>query len=134
MKIDVVRYDFNSRRTIGKLSIDGLFCCYSLEDAIRDVKIAGETAIPAGSYRVVITESARFKCPLPLLLDVPNFSGVRIHSGNTAADTAGCILVGLQREADTIRESHLAMVKVFAAIKAALEANDTVTLEVMTTT
>lgn len=130
MKIAVIRYDFSDRRTIGKLSIDGLFCCHTLEDAVRNVKLAGETAIPAGTYRVVITESRRFKCPLPLLLDVPNFTGVRIHSGNTAADTSGCILVGLQREADTIRESHLAMGKVFAAIKAALEANDTVTLEI----
>lgn len=130
MRVDVVRYDFSDRRTIGKLAIDGLFQCYSLEDAVRDVKIAGETAIPAGTYRVVITESQRFKMPLPLLLDVPNFTGVRIHSGNTAADTAGCILVGLQREADTIRESHLAMGIVFDKIKKALEANDTVTLTI----
>ena len=130
MKIEIIRYDFSDKRTIGKLSIDGQWACYTLEDAVRDVKIAGETAIPAGTYRVVITESRRFKMPLPLLLDVPNFTGVRIHPGNTAADTSGCILVGLQREADTIRESHLAMGKVFAAIKAALEANDTVTLEI----
>lgn len=130
MLLSLTRYDFSDRRTIGKLSIDGLFVCHTLEDAIRDVKIAGETAIPAGTYKVVITESVRFKMPLPLLLDVPNFSGVRIHSGNTAADTKGCILVGLQREADTIRESHLAMGLVFGKIKAALEANDTVTLEV----
>ena len=130
MRVDVVRYDFSDRRTIGKLAIDGLFQCYTLEDAVRDVKIAGQTAIPAGTYRVVITESQRFKMPLPLLLDVPNFTGVRIHSGNTAADTAGCILVGLQREADTIRESHLAMGIVFDKIKKALEANDTVTLTI----
>ncbi len=130
MLINLIRYDFNDRRTIGKLSIDGLFAMYTLEDAVRDVKIAGETAIPAGTYKVVITESQRFKHPLPLLLDVPGFTGVRIHSGNTAADTCGCILVGLQREADTIRESHLAMGKVFSAIKAALEANGTVMLTI----
>ena len=61
-----------------------LFICHTLEDVQRDVKIKAETAIPWGMYKVVITMSNRFKRRLPLLLDVPNFEGVRIHGGNHA--------------------------------------------------
>lgn len=57
-------------------------------------KIAHETAIPYGRYRVSITMSNRFKKMLPLVHDVPGFTGVRLHGGNTAEDTSGCILLG----------------------------------------
>ncbi len=80
--------------TIGRLEIDGKFFCNTLEDAVRDEKIAGKTAIPEGTYTVIVNRSPRFKRDLPLLIDVPNFEGIRIHRGNTAIDTAGCILVG----------------------------------------
>lgn len=82
--------------TIGRLSIDGVFFCHTLEDTVRPagVKIPGRTAIPAGQYEVLLTHSVRFKKILPLLLKVPGFEGVRIHGGNTADDTLGCILVG----------------------------------------
>ena len=65
-----------------------------MEDTVRDEKIAGKTAIPEGTYEVVVNRSPRFKRDLPLLLNVPNFEGIRIHRGNTAKDTNGCILVG----------------------------------------
>ncbi len=61
--------------------------CYTLEDAIRDKKIKNETAIKAGTYTVIVTMSPRFKKELPLLLNVPEFSGVRIHGGNTEKNT-----------------------------------------------
>ena len=82
--------------TIGALRVDGRFECFTLEDAVRApcVKIAGETAIPAGRYQLVITPSARFKEDLPLLVDVPGFEGIRLHAGNTHDDTEGCLLVG----------------------------------------
>jgi len=80
--------------TIGKLYIDGEYFCDTLEDVVRPEKIKNETAIPAGTYDVILNMSNRFKKILPLLLRVPNYEGVRIHSGNTKEDTSGCILVG----------------------------------------
>lgn len=65
-----------------------------MEDQERDQKIYGETAIPMGKYEVVINYSTRFKKDLPLLLNVPGYTGIRIHSGNKADDTEGCLLIG----------------------------------------
>ena len=96
MLITVQRKHFSEVATIGDMLIDGKFLCNTLEDKVRDngQKIAGKTAIPYGRYEVVTSMSNRFGKLLPLLLEVPNFSGVRIHSGNTSNDTEGCILVG----------------------------------------
>lgn len=80
--------------TSGELSIDGDFFCYTLEDEERPFKIFGQTAIPAGKYEVTLTYSNRFKKRLPLLLNVPAFDGIRMHAGNSAYDTEGCILLG----------------------------------------
>lgn len=91
------RIRLTEERTIGELSIVGTdFKCFTLEDAVRapGVKIAGKTAIPAGLYTVIVTQSPKFKTRLPILLNVPGFEGIRIHAGNTEADTSGCILVG----------------------------------------
>lgn len=76
---DVIAPDF----TLGTLTI-GNVMYQTCEDTVRDVKIPGQTAIPEGKYKVVITFSNRFQKFLPLLLDVPKFTGVRIHSGNVA--------------------------------------------------
>ena len=94
MKLTLKRIFKGEKYTIGDLYIDGTWFCNTLEDAIRDIKVYGETAIPAGTYKVTITFSPRFRRWLPLLHDVPYFEGVRIHRGNTAEDTHGCILVG----------------------------------------
>ncbi len=84
--------------TIGKLYIDNVFFCDTLEDEYRDLskeeKVPGKTAIPYGRYKVILSMSNRFKRIMPLLLEVPKFEGIRIHSGNTDQDTEGCILVG----------------------------------------
>jgi hypothetical protein len=105
------RQDATDDRTIGKLSIvGGTHWWFSLEDCVRTgPKVQGATAIPAGRYEVTITKSQRFGVMLPLLLDVPNFTGIRIHPGNVAADTEGCILIGLSRENDSILSSRIAM-------------------------
>lgn len=94
MRLLLKRIALKEKYTIGKLYIDGEYFADTLEDPVREEKIYGETAIPKGTYKVTITLSPRFRRWLPLLHDVPNFEGVRIHRGNTPEDTHGCILVG----------------------------------------
>jgi hypothetical protein len=121
MVIKIKRLHKTDSSTIGELTIDGKFECYTLEDKERDVKIKCETAIPKGTYKVIINQSNRFKKLLPLLLNVPNFEGVRIHPGNTNHDTEGCILVGRTRSKDFIGQSRKAFATLFAKMKEAKE-------------
>ena len=121
MKIEVKRLHKGEHSVIGELTIDGIWQCYTLEDLERDVKIKGETAIPKGTYKVIINQSNRFKRLLPLLLDVPGFEGVRIHSGNTNHDTEGCILVGRTRSDDFIGQSRKAFDSLFKKMNKAKE-------------
>ena len=95
MNIKVRRFEFGTTYTIGKLYIDDVYQCFTLEDKVRDgEKIDGQTAIPYGTYSVVIDHSNRFNRDMPHILNVPGFEGIRIHSGNTSADTEGCLLLG----------------------------------------
>jgi len=107
MELLIKRYIYNDSETtggeannIGDFFIDGVFFGYSLEDQIRysDKKVYGETAIPDGRYRVILTRSNRFKRVMPLLVDVPNFSGVRLHGGNSAEDSSGCPLIAFNTD------------------------------------
>ena len=109
---------------VGQLFIDGVPECYTLEDMIRPGgdKIPGRTAIPEGTYHLTMSYSKRFCRDLPLLLEVPNFSAVRIHAGNTCEDTAGCILVGCTRGDASIGKSRLALETVLLKIKDACNA------------
>lgn len=119
MKLHLKRLHRTDKSTIGELTIDGKFECYTLEDIERDVKIKAETAIPKGTYKVIINQSNRFKRLMPLLLNVPNFEGVRIHAGNTNHDTEGCILVGRNRSKDFIGQSRKAYDKLFKKMQEA---------------
>lgn len=87
--------------TLGKLYVDGVYECETLEDEYRGddmaKKVKGATAIPCGTYPLLITDSPRFGKPLPLVANVPGFEGIRIHTGNDAGDTEGCLLVGTAR-------------------------------------
>ena len=100
MRLHVKRTILSPDRTLGKLYIDyqngkgEQYFCDTLEDTVRKDKIFGKTAIPAGQYRCLNTMSARFKAIMPYIQDVNGFIGVRIHAGNSEADTLGCILVG----------------------------------------
>jgi hypothetical protein len=108
MKLDLIRKEFTAISTIGDLLIDGKFYCYTLEDMYREKKIKGVTAIPYGRYEVIINFSNRFKKPMPLLLNVKGFDGIRIHSLNTSDQTEGCIGVGFTKSKDFIGNSRSA--------------------------
>ena len=127
MRIEVKRLHKTQNSTIGELTIDGKFECYTLEDTEREfVKIKGETAISKGTYKVIINESNRFKRLLPLLIGVPNFEGVRIHAGNSNHDTEGCILVGQNRSVDYITKSRKAFDSLFKKMQKAKDITITI--------
>lgn len=120
MEILLERNIYTNDSTIGELTF-GDKKVFTLEDKVRDInkdgdlldkgeeKVYGETAIPSGTYQIVITYSNRFKKPLPLLLNVRGFEGIRIHAGNTKANTLGCILLGLGKQTNMITDSRSAM-------------------------
>ena len=111
MKLTLKRNFKGPDYTIGKLYIDGHYFCDTLEDTVRTSgeKIKGKTAIPAGDYKVIKSYSPRFKKILPEILDVPGFAGVRIHAGNTAKDTDGCLLLGLNKTKGAVLDSQTTM-------------------------
>ena len=138
MILTLKRQTFTEKSTSGSLLIDGQFFAFTLEDVCRQpelghwnpgMKIEKKTAIPYGTYPVVLTVSQRFGKMLPLLLNVPSFSGVRIHSGNTAEDTEGCILVGSKSESNAVYDSRSAMSVLMATIERGLK-DGPVTIEV----
>ena len=100
MRLELFRRRVINEATEGDLSMDGHAFCHTLEDVVRDLgprgegKVYGKTAIPPGTYKVVLNESPRFKKILPRLLGVPGFDGILMHKGNGPEDTLGCILVG----------------------------------------
>lgn len=118
--------------TMGRMLVGDEHFGFTLEDVVRQgPKIKGETAIPAGRYQVTVTESKRFGKRLPLLRDVPGFDGVRIHAGNTSADTEGCILVGLQKGVNSIGRSKAAMELLMPKLEAALQDGGEVWIEIL---
>ena len=120
--------------TFGRLFVDDDFFCWTLEDIERaGPKIPGETAIPTGHYQVSVTHSNRFNRNLPLLGDVPNFSGVRIHPGNTAANTEGCILVGDTPDiaGEYLGNSRAAFNRLYEKMQAAIFDGENVELEIL---
>jgi len=119
VELQVKRTDLTDESTIGEFSVNGQFECYTLEDKVRLVKIAGKTAIPPGRYEVIVNFSQRFGRLLPLLLNVPRFEGVRIHPGNTDADTEGCILVGDTKKPNFVGDSRPAFERLFEKLKVA---------------
>lgn len=122
MKLKLVRRWFTDKSTIGRLYIDDEAICYTLEDVVRadGVKVFGQTAIPYGTYSVVVSYSPRFDRQLPLISNVPGFSGIRIHSGNKSEDTEGCVLVGMSYNPDNpdyIMDSRTALTTVLGKMK-----------------
>jgi hypothetical protein len=128
--------------TIGKWSIDGSYLCDTLEDPdrglhsrmsleeIAKVKVAGQTAIPTGRYRVILTHSSRFGRILPLLENVKGFEGVRIHAGNTPGDTAGCILPGENKVRGQVVNSRKWEFAIHLKIREAIDRKENVWLTI----
>lgn len=100
MDIQLHRKYFFEDCCIGTLRVGDKFWCYTLEDIERAIKIKNETAIPLGRYELIIDYSPHFDTDMMHILDVPGFEGIRIHWGNTAADTEGCVLIGLDADLD----------------------------------
>lgn len=139
MKLILKRTWLNDKCSIGKLYIGAEFECYTLEDAVREVdgqpvkdwKIPKVTAIPRGTYNIVLHKSPRFKKTLPMLESVPGFEYILIHQGNWAKNTEGCILVGATKVSDEmIGGSEGAFKKLMPKIEASLKNKEKVTIEV----
>jgi hypothetical protein len=107
MNLKLIRSVFTPSFTLGKLYLNEDFYAYTCEDTVRDLsdscknKVKNETAIDYGTYEVVLSFSNHFQKYLPLLLNVKCFEGIRIHGGNTAADSEGCILIGAEGDMKT---------------------------------
>lgn len=126
MELKLVRQPSNEICTHGDLYIDDQWAMVTLEDPVREAKIPGKTAIWAGRYQVIVTHSPRFKRRLPLLLNVRDFTGIRIHPLNFATQSDGCIGVGRRRQDDSILESVDAFEELMTEIEAAIQAGEQV--------
>jgi hypothetical protein len=115
MKIQIKRIFKRETYTISNLFLiyddKVIKLCDTLEDKVRIpfIKITGQTAIPAGTYKMILDYSYRFNKIMPHILDVPYFEGIRIHSGNTSEDTEGCILLGFNKEKGKVLNSKEAL-------------------------
>lgn len=135
--------------TIGELYIDGIYQCDTLEDRVRPLpkvcpntskgisctckeKVYGNTAIPAGTYKIVLSYSNRFKKVMPELLDVPHFLGIRIHSLNYSSETDGCIGVGVwdERKGDRVSNSRVNYNRVFKLLEKAFNSKEEITIQI----
>ena len=105
MNLTLKRLNLTPNYTEGELYVNGVYFCKTLEDTNRDLnkngqfdnnekKVYGETCIPYGKYKVILSYSPKFKRELPEILEVPDFQGIRIHRGNKISDTLGCVLCG----------------------------------------
>lgn len=135
MKIKVMRDPSYNGATIGWLYVDDRPFCYTLEDEIREKegvpvaqwKVPGGTAIPCGTYSLVLDFSKRFGRIMPHILDVPGFTGIRLHPGNTTKDTEGCLLVGMDTRGSIVTESKKAFQLLFDVLQ---NAKDAITIEI----
>jgi hypothetical protein len=134
MELTLNRIFLGSSATIGELLINDKHLCDTLEDRVRPEgeKVYGKTAIPEGTYEVKLTHSPRFKKILPEILNVPNFSGIRIHTGNSSKDTEGCILVGTWdgEKEDWVGNSRIAFDKLMSLLEEATNNKEKVTITV----
>jgi len=146
MKLNVIRHQFGKDATNGLLFIDNVFECYTLEDEIRDVKVHSETAIPIGEYEIKLRTEGGFHTKYTArygdmhkgmlwLQDVPNFTWILIHTGNTDSHTAGCLLLGeTQQDLDKGKDGFVggsgdAYKKMYPKVADALLSGEKVTIK-----
>jgi hypothetical protein len=134
------RWTFGAR-TLGQLSVNGAFFCYTLEDQIREVKgqltsawkVDRATAIPEGRYRIELVDSPKFGKQTLTLIEVNDFKYIRIHSGNDEDDTEGCILVGdVITPSLLLRKSKVALARLKAIVIAAIARGESVWIDIRT--
>lgn len=134
MKLVLNRIFLNDKATIGELYVDDAYLCDTLEDKVRPAgtKVYSETAIPDGTYEVILSYSPRFKQILPEILNVPNFTGIRIHKGNSSIDSSGCILVGTWDglKEDWISNSKKAFDRLMPLLQQATDIKDKITITI----
>jgi hypothetical protein len=118
LHLEIIRKWLTDKSSIGELFIDSARECFTLEDRLRPdgPKVSGYTAIPAGTYKLIVDYSHRFSKYMPHILNVPGFDGIRIHSGNTDADTLGCPLLGAEKSLNSVMQSRLAYSSFFGKI------------------
>ncbi len=139
VQLKLVRDIFRADCTHGSLYINEKFECFTLEDVVRgdgnpatvdQWKIDGKSAIPYGTYLIGMHDSPHFGKVLPWLRNVPGYEYILIHSGNTAVDTEGCVLVGQDRALSSVANSRVAFDHLFPQIKEAHDRGDYVTIDV----
>lgn len=134
MELKLNRIFLGSSATIGELYIDKKYIADTLEDRVRseEEKVYGKTAIPEGTYEMVLSYSPRFKKILPEILNVPNFTGIRIHCGNSSADSSGCILVGTWdgEKEDWVSDSKVAFNKLMSLLQKAADNKEKITITI----
>jgi hypothetical protein len=136
MKLRLKRDPPSALSTIGDLEINGVWECYVLEDVDRfledgGLKIEGWTAIPRGEYEILLDWSDRFKCLMFRLIDVPEFTGVRIHAGNVSVNTDGCLLPGQTKGKDFVGESIAALKALSMKILFAMLRGESISIEII---
>jgi hypothetical protein len=135
MKILVERFDSGSNDTLGRLYVDGKMICFTLEDEFRKVKVKGDTRIPSGTYKVCFYDSPSHGPRSLMIKDVPGFSYILIHTGNTEDDTAGCLIVGKRigtlNHKRAVLDSKTAYNEIYPIIAGALDRNEDVEIKYM---
>lgn len=143
MELLVKRSYKGENYTIGHLYVNGQFFCDTIEDVdrkltsdmdieqITQIKVYGETAIPTGTYNVIINQSAVFKKELPLLENVKGFSGIRIHTGNTQKDSLGCIIVGQNKVKGQVINSKITFSKLMPILKNAFDSGEKISITII---
>lgn len=110
---------------------EGYRLCDTLEPPSHTMRPGTKGCIPVGTYSLLVTRSPKFGRWLPLLMHVPGFTGIRIHPGNTVADTQGCILPGSRVAPGQLSESRPAMERLMRTIRAAESQDRPIFLQVV---